>query len=203
MQARSPNLAFKLECGDLSSRARVGRHATEPMAAMRGTSLALQLLVAGGALASFVTHPVTSIASSRSRAGAPMARSPVSISVFGIGGGGSNAVNRMVEALGDDGDIDFTCCNTDLQALDAALAPKTLQLGERCTRGLGAGGKPAVGKQAALESEEQIRAAVSGRDVRTAALEPCHIQAPLPSIRRGLRPFAVEPLTPGPHPDPL
>ena len=77
----------------------------------------------------------------RCQANAP----PVSIRVFGLGGGGGNAVNRMIEAIEEDEGadcIDFIACNTDVQALDASLAPNKVQLGAVCTRGLGAGGKP-------------------------------------------------------------
>ena len=94
---------------------------------------------------------------------------PVNIRVFGIGGGGGNAVNRMVEALGavdGEGDgVDFVACNTDVQALDASLAANAIQLGESCTRGLGAGGMPEVGCEAAMESMDTIRTFVEGRDM--------------------------------------
>ena len=93
---------------------------------------------------------------------------PVNIRVFGIGGGGGNAVNRMVEALDvDDGGgcVDFIACNTDVQALDRSLASQTIQLGEECTRGLGAGGQPSVGTSAAIESADTIRSLVDDRDM--------------------------------------
>ena len=93
--------------------------------------------------------------------------SPVSIRVFGIGGGGGNAVNRMIDALdGEESNgVDFVACNTDVQALQYSLAGQTLQLGEICTRGLGAGGQPVVGQQAAVESADTIRGMVEGRDM--------------------------------------
>jgi cell division protein FtsZ len=93
---------------------------------------------------------------------------PVNIRVFGIGGGGGNAVNRMVEALGPDGGsecVDFVACNTDVQALARSLAPHVIQLGDESTRGLGAGGQPEMGMLAAVESSDTIRALVEGRDM--------------------------------------
>src|SRR6185436_3847824 len=71
------------------------------------------------------------------------------IKVIGVGGGGSNAVNRMVQA-GFDG-VEFIVANTDLQALRANAAPVKLQIGSKLTKGLGAGADPNVGRQAALE----------------------------------------------------
>ena len=94
--------------------------------------------------------------------------SPVQIRVIGIGGGGSNAVNRMVDALGDDGAasaVQFVACNTDVQALASSKAAQTLQIGPECTRGLGAGGQPVVGTEAAVESEAAVRAIVEGQDM--------------------------------------
>ncbi len=76
-------------------------------------------------------------------------RSPV-IKVVGLGGGGCNAVNRMIE-FGMRG-VTFVACNTDKQALDLSLADYKIQLGPKCTRGLGAGGNPSVGERAAEES---------------------------------------------------
>ena len=91
----------------------------------------------------------------------------LSIKVVGIGGGGSNTVNRMVQVLGPtpDSGVEFVCMNTDTQALTEALAPTTVQLGAESTRGLGAGGKPEVGQGAALESEADILACVGGQDM--------------------------------------
>lgn len=85
------------------------------------------------------------------------------LKVLGLGGGGSNAVNRMIE-LGIEG-VEFIAANTDLQALNRSLAPKKFQLGPKCTRGLGAGGNPAVGEAAAEESVNEIRAALQGADM--------------------------------------
>ncbi len=70
------------------------------------------------------------------------------IKVVGVGGGGSNAVNRMIEA-GIKG-VDFIVANTDLQALNASKAPMKIQLGSKSTRGLGAGSNPEIGRQAAV-----------------------------------------------------
>ena len=73
----------------------------------------------------------------------------------------------MVLALGPEADncVDFVSCNTDAQALDASLATRTLQIGPSCTRGLGAGGRPEVGYEAAIESQDAIRAEVEGMDM--------------------------------------
>jgi len=77
------------------------------------------------------------------------------IKVVGVGGGGGNAVNTMI-AAGLPG-VDFIAANTDSQALKANLAPIKMQLGEKLTRGLGAGGNPEVGKRAAQEDVERLR----------------------------------------------
>jgi cell division protein FtsZ len=85
------------------------------------------------------------------------------LKVLGLGGGGSNAINRMIE-LGLRG-VEFLAANTDRQALRECLAPKKIQLGPRLTRGLGAGGDPEKGMKAAEESSNEIRAALSGADM--------------------------------------
>jgi cell division protein FtsZ len=85
------------------------------------------------------------------------------LKVLGLGGGGSNAVNRMIE-LGLSG-VEFIAANTDHQALQQNLAPTKIQLGPKCTRGLGAGGNPTVGQEAAEESWKQISAALQGADM--------------------------------------
>ena len=85
------------------------------------------------------------------------------IKVIGIGGGGSNAVNTMI-AAGLPG-VDFLAANTDAQALRTNLAPVKFQLGEKLTRGLGAGGNPEVGKRAALEDVERLAEYLSGADM--------------------------------------
>jgi cell division protein FtsZ len=85
------------------------------------------------------------------------------IKVIGIGGGGSNAVNRMIEA-GIEG-IEFLVANTDLQALKRARAPIKIQLGSRLTKGLGAGADPGVGREAALEDTDKIIEVLEGADM--------------------------------------
>src|SRR5438132_6953241 len=80
------------------------------------------------------------------------------IVVLGVGGGGSNAVNRMIQA-GVRG-VEFVAINTDTQALARCEAPTRIHIGEKLTRGLGAGGNPNVGEKAAEESGEQIAALV-------------------------------------------
>ena len=85
------------------------------------------------------------------------------IKVVGVGGGGTNAVNRMIEA-GLNG-VEFVAANTDLQVLSISLAPNKLQLGENLTRGLGAGGNPEVGRSAAEESKSEIKRALEGADM--------------------------------------
>jgi len=85
------------------------------------------------------------------------------IKVVGVGGGGGNAVNRMIQS-GVQG-IDFVVANTDLQDLRKSLAPQKLQIGSKCSRGLGAGAKPEIGRNAALESIDQIRDSLQGADM--------------------------------------
>jgi cell division protein FtsZ len=85
------------------------------------------------------------------------------IKVIGLGGGGSNAINRMMEAHFTG--VEFIVANTDLQALRASPAPVKLQLGARLTMGLGAGADPEVGKNAALEDREQIKKLLEGADM--------------------------------------
>lgn len=85
------------------------------------------------------------------------------IKVVGVGGGGGNAVNRMIEA-GIKG-VEFIVANTDLQALNASKAPMKIQLGGRSTRGLGAGSNPDVGRDAALEDHEKLLDVLEGSDM--------------------------------------
>ncbi len=85
------------------------------------------------------------------------------IKVIGIGGGGGNAVNRMIEA-GLEG-IEFVVANTDLQALKRSRAPIKIQLGGHLTKGLGAGANPLVGRDAALEDTEKIIEVLEGADM--------------------------------------
>lgn len=93
----------------------------------------------------------------------PQTEGTALIRVVGVGGGGGNALNRMIEEniVG----VDFITVNTDQQALNTNLAPHKLQLGDRTTRGLGSGGNPEVGKKAAEESEEDLHAALQGSDM--------------------------------------
>ncbi|HEV7858095.1 MAG TPA: cell division protein FtsZ [Pyrinomonadaceae bacterium] len=85
------------------------------------------------------------------------------IKVIGVGGGGGNAVNRMIEA-GIEG-IEFLVANTDLQALKRSRAPIKIQLGSRLTKGLGAGANPIMGRDAALEDTEKIIEVLEGADM--------------------------------------
>lgn len=86
-----------------------------------------------------------------------------SIKVIGIGGGGGNAVNRMIEA-GIEG-VQFLVANTDVQALKRSNAPIKLQIGDKLTKGLGAGGNPNVGRESALEDTEKIIEVLEGADM--------------------------------------
>ena len=102
------------------------------------------------------------------RAGQPVfeleeTRDNAKIKVIGLGGGGSNAINRMMEARFSG--VEFIVANTDLQALRASPAPIKLQLGARLTQGLGAGSDPEIGKNAALEDREQIKKLLEGADM--------------------------------------
>ncbi len=85
------------------------------------------------------------------------------IKVIGVGGGGTNAVNRMIEA-GLSG-VEFLAMNTDIQVLNISQAARKLQLGENSTRGLGAGGNPEVGRLAAEESKSEIKKLLDGADM--------------------------------------
>jgi cell division protein FtsZ len=91
------------------------------------------------------------------------ARNDAKIKVIGVGGGGGNAVNRMIDA-GVEG-IEFIVANTDLQALRMSRAPVKLQLGVKLTNGLGAGANPEVGRKAALEDSDKIIEALEGADM--------------------------------------
>ena len=98
----------------------------------------------------------------------PVKRTPIEapqpkIKVIGLGGGGCNAVNRMIE-FGMKG-VEFIACNTDKQALESSLADVNIQLGPKCTRGLGAGGLPTIGEKAAEESFQTLANAMDGADM--------------------------------------
>jgi cell division protein FtsZ len=104
-------------------------------------------------------HPLLQLTS------APEITTPgkANVKVLGLGGGGQNAINRMIE-LGLEG-VDFIAANTDGQALSSSLAPVRIQLGPRVTRGLGAGGDPRTGASAAMESSRELARALSGADM--------------------------------------
>jgi cell division protein FtsZ len=85
------------------------------------------------------------------------------IKVIGVGGGGGNAVNRMIAAKVEG--VEFMVANTDLQALEASQAPIKIQLGAKLTKGLGAGANPEIGRRAALEDTEKIIDALEGADM--------------------------------------
>jgi len=90
-------------------------------------------------------------------------RNDAKIKVIGVGGGGGNAVNRMIDA-GVEG-VEFITANTDLQALRMSHAPVKIQLGVKLTNGLGAGANPEVGRKAALEDSDKIIEALEGADM--------------------------------------
>ena len=91
------------------------------------------------------------------------AESEARIVVVGVGGGGGNAVNRMVEET--IGGVEFVAVNTDKQALNLCKAPTVVQIGEKVTKGLGAGAKPEIGEQAASESVDEIKQVLTGADM--------------------------------------
>ncbi|HET9361079.1 MAG TPA: cell division protein FtsZ, partial [Vicinamibacterales bacterium] len=94
---------------------------------------------------------------------APEQRTGARIKVIGVGGGGSNAVNRMVEV--GLGGVEFIVANTDVQALDHNRAGVKIQIGRKLTKGLGAGADPNIGRQAALEDTDAILQSLSGADM--------------------------------------
>src|SRR5947209_3249707 len=85
------------------------------------------------------------------------------IKVIGTGGGGSNAVDRMIE-MGVQG-IDFVTINTDAQALGHSLAPHRIKIGDKLTKGLGSGGNPVIGQKAAEETSEELYDVLKGADM--------------------------------------
>ena len=91
------------------------------------------------------------------------AESSAKIIVIGVGGAGNNAVNRMVEET--IGGVEFVGVNTDKQALTLCKAPTVLQIGEKITKGLGAGAQPEVGQKAAEESIEEVKQLIEGADM--------------------------------------
>ena len=86
-----------------------------------------------------------------------------SIKVIGVGGGGNNAVGRMIDAQVQG--VDFIAVNTEAQILEKSAAENKIQIGEKLTKGLGAGAKPEVGEQAAEESKDDILKALQGADM--------------------------------------
>lgn len=100
------------------------------------------------------THPVQHV---------PIPGHQPILKILGLGGGGSNAINRMIEL--DLRGAEFIAANTDMQALAQCLAPKKIALGPRSTRGLGAGGNPSVGEEAAEESFKELCEALRGADM--------------------------------------
>ena len=89
--------------------------------------------------------------------------SAAKIIVIGVGGGGNNAVNRMIDE--QIAGVEFIAINTDKQALQLCKAPTLMQIGDKLTKGLGAGAKPEIGEKAAEESQEEISAALKGADM--------------------------------------
>ncbi|MEK7209852.1 MAG: cell division protein FtsZ, partial [Candidatus Binatota bacterium] len=85
------------------------------------------------------------------------------IKVIGIGGGGGNAINTMIAAKLTG--VDFIVANTDAQAIEASRAGVKIQLGEKITKGLGAGANPEIGRRAALEDQGRIQGLLSGADM--------------------------------------
>src|SRR5713226_1086774 len=90
-------------------------------------------------------------------------RQGAKIKVIGVGGGGGNAINRMIAAKVEG--VEFLVANTDLQALQASKAPVKIQIGAKLTKGLGAGANPEIGRRAALEDTEKIIDALEGADM--------------------------------------
>lgn len=86
------------------------------------------------------------------------------IKVIGVGGGGNNAINSMISG-GDINGVEFIAVNTDSQALLNSLAPIKIQIGEKLTKGLGAGGNPQMGLEAAQESRDKIKEVLEGTDM--------------------------------------
>ncbi|MDF5722980.1 MAG: cell division protein FtsZ [Rhizonema sp. PD37] len=109
------------------------------------------------------SHDSKKVSSEDNRLGDIVPGRVANIKVIGVGGGGSNAVNRMIasDVIG----VEFWSINTDAQALTLASAPSRLQIGQKLTRGLGAGGNPAIGQKAAEESRDEIAKALEGADL--------------------------------------
>ncbi len=125
------------------------------------------------------------------------------IKVIGVGGGGGNAVNRMIQAKMEG--VEFIAANTDVQALKLCQAPVKLQLGVRLTAGLGAGANPDVGRRAALEDSEKIIEALEGADMVfvTAGLGGGTGTGAAPILPRSLARWASSPSPSSPSPSAL
>ena len=85
------------------------------------------------------------------------------IKVIGVGGCGGNAIDHMIDK--NLTGVEFICANTDMQALKKSRASNILQIGQEMTKGLGAGAKPEIGKQAALDDKEKIISSIKGADM--------------------------------------
>ena len=107
----------------------------------------------------------------------PQVSNVADIKVIGAGGGGGNAVNRMIKA-GLTG-VDFWAMNTDAQVLKMSLAENKIQLGGKLTEGLGAGGDPSVGEKAAEETRDQIVQALDGADMVFVTAAWAAVQVPV------------------------
>lgn len=112
-----------------------------------------------------VTVSRTSLSATNEYISAEGSGSPCRIKVIGVGGGGGNAVNRMVETSSVISGVELWAVNTDAQALSRSLAPRRLNIGLTTSRGLGAGGSPDVGQRAAEESREDITGMVKDADL--------------------------------------
>jgi cell division protein FtsZ len=109
------------------------------------------------------SYQPASIQSSDNMPAAPQSAGPAKIKVIGVGGGGGNAVNRMIKN-GLTG-VEFWLMNTDLQILNTSTCKNRIQLGAKLTNGLGAGGEPQIGEKAAEEAQQEITAAIEGADM--------------------------------------
>jgi cell division protein FtsZ len=132
--------------------------------------LSVLWLVGGAAGVAVLQRATIAHAPAARRAAVGMAQeamaSPCVIKVVGVGGGGGNAVNRMIQfGQAQTGAVEYWALNTDIQALDASLSPNRLGLGAGTSRGLGAGGSPDTGAASAKESYDQISQMVSGSDM--------------------------------------
>ena len=109
------------------------------------------------------SHSSSQVPKEENRSNKIVPSNVASIKVMGVGGGGCNAVNRMIDSQVTG--IEFWAINTDAQALNNAKAPQKLQIGQKITRGLGAGGNPAIGQKAAEESRDEIAHALENTDL--------------------------------------